>query len=128
MAFGHSLLVPMEVEDKCLTENNTTRMDLYAKIDQAKTEGHFENIEMNYMCYVHCAAAELEILDANEQLDIEVFKQMEHLQEENAEVIEECHRVISQVEDKCAYAFQMLVCYIKNYRIVEYLNIMPGKQ
>lgn len=118
--------VPADVEDKCLAENNSTRLSLYDQISRAKSDGHLENIEMKYMCYVHCAAAEMNILDSNDQLDIELFQKIEHLQEENVAVIEECNRVISLVTDRCIYAFQILICYINNIRSINYINIAPG--
>ncbi|EDW60798.2 general odorant-binding protein 57c [Drosophila virilis] len=128
LAYVQSLSVPLDVEEKCLAENNATRPELSAKIDQANAEGHLENVEMKYMCYVRCAAAEMNILDANGHIDIEQFQKLEHLRGQNIAVLNECSQVNNLEKDLCIYSFKMLLCLIQNFVTTEYLNITPGRQ
>lgn len=116
------------MEEKCLAENNATRPELLSKIDQAKDEGHLENVERKYMCYVRCAAAEMNILNDNGLLDIELFQKLEHLRGQNIAVLYECSQVNNLEKDLCIYSFKMLLCLIQNFVTTEYLNVAPGRQ
>ncbi|EDW00771.1 general odorant-binding protein 57c [Drosophila grimshawi] len=119
--------MPVSVADECLAKNNVTREDFLLRIDQSLAETHEENIEINYMCFVHCMATELNVLDANGRIDIELLQIVENLRDTNIEVVEECNRVNNSVEDLCIYAFEMLLCLIKNIDNTQYINIAPER-
>ncbi|XP_043642727.1 general odorant-binding protein 57c [Drosophila teissieri] len=109
-----SLLEESNVSD-CLASNNISQAEFQELIDRSSEEDDLENTEWRYKCFIHCLAEKGSLLDSNGYLDVERIDQLEPVSDELREILYDCKKIYDQEEDKCEYAFRMVICVTDSF-------------